>query len=96
MHNTKSVENQLAKDILQKKTETRKFELLLSHMESLAATCQVHTHQCGTSFHFTLTVVMFVFVLTQVNCRKLYVVGVLLEMRAVAHKKLLLRTEVYP
>ena len=41
-------------------------------------------------------VVMFVFVLTQVNFRKLDVVGVLLEMRAVAYKKLLLRTQVYP
>ena len=70
--------------------------LLLSHTDSLAAMCQVHTHQCDTIFYFTRTVVMFVFVLTQVNCRKLYVVGVLLEMRAVAYKKLLLRTQVYP
>ena len=78
VHNTKSVENQLEKNILPKKRKHANLNLLLS------------------IFNFTRTVVMCVFVHTQVNSRKACVVGVLLEMRAVAYTRLLLRMQVYP
>ena len=51
VHNTKSVENQLAKNILKKKRKRVNLNLLLSHTDSVATTCQVHTHYCDPIFH---------------------------------------------